>query len=255
MLRLCISLALLALGVVIATPGLAEQAPPSDSEVRGVNPADNLTKIEILPKLSVVDDTGGISVFSTTLKYDRAIQGNWGVNIEAPLVRFESPYGSHNGIGDVNLRGRYQFRAGKVTGILGLETVLPIASDDTLGSGKWQLNPTIVGVVPIARTAFVAAIAKQMISVAGSSGRQDISRGQYRSLVAFTSPHGWWALADPQYWVDYKNGNRNEFLFEGEFGRMVGHTTGIWVRAGGHVGGNWTQSKWSISGGIRILRF
>lgn len=225
------------------------------TEARGVNPADNLTKIEILPKISIVDDAGGISVTTMTLKYDRAIRGTYGLNVELPLSRFESPLVSSNGISDLNVRGRAQFKMGRWIGIVGLESVIPIATDDTLGSGKFQINPTAVGVYPISRSTFLAFVAKQFFSVAGDSERSDIRQGLYRVLAAYSSPKGWWVLGDPQVWVDYDGGGRTDVQVEAEAGRMVGPTTGVWLRGGGHVAGDWTRNDWTISTGVRFILF
>ena len=92
---LLLSLTVLILPTQAQTPTSAQvQAPaaaPATSEVKGVNPADNLTKFELLPKYTRVDDDNDVSVSTFTLKYDRAIQGVYGLNIELPLARFSSP--------------------------------------------------------------------------------------------------------------------------------------------------------------------
>ncbi|MCU0252007.1 MAG: hypothetical protein MUE61_17555 [Vicinamibacterales bacterium] len=240
--------------VALAQP--AQQAPAQthqSGEARGVNPADNITKVEVLPKLTVTDDAGGISVVTTTLKFDRAIQGKFGINLEVPLSRFESPFGSSNGLSDMNLRGRAQFRFGRWTSIVGVEGVLPTATSDMLGTGKWQLNPTVALVYPLSKQVFVAVVGKQLLSVAGDSNRDDIRQGYYRALTAYSSPKGWWILADPQLYVDYARAGRTDMSIEGEVGKMVGPMTGAWVRAGGHVAGPWTRNQWSFSGGIRFI--
>lgn len=236
-----------------SAPG--QPAPTHQSgEARGVNPADNISKIEVLPKLSVIDDAGGISVVTTTLKFDRAIQGKYGINLEVPLSRFESPFGSSNGLSDINLRGRVQFPLGRSISIVGVEGVLATATSDTLGLGKWQLNPTVALVYPVSKHVFVAAVAKQLLSVAGDSNRDDIRQGFFRALVAYSSPKGWWVLADPQLYVDYARAGRTDMSIEAEVGKMVGPMTGAWVRAGGHVAGPWTRAQWSFSGGIRFIK-
>ena len=233
--------------------GLASRA--VGQEARGVNPADNLTKLELLPKLTVIDDGNGVSSTTLTLKYDRAIQGVFGVNVELPLARFEAPTGSANGIGDLNVRARAQKKLGSVVLIGGVETVLPVATDSNLGSGKLQLNPTAVFVKAFSQTTFVAAVAKLFFSVAGDDERAIIRQGQYRLLAAYTSPKGWWALLDPQLWVDYVGADRTELALELEAGKMVGPKVGAWVRGGGHVAGSWQRQDWTVSGGIRFISF
>ncbi len=243
---------LAAVAATLAWPSLASRA--LAEEAKGVNPADNLTKLELLPKLTVIDDGNGVSTATLTLKYDRAIRGVYGVNLELPLARFEAPSGSANGIGDLNVRARAQKRLGSVVLIGGLEAVVPVATDSRLGFGKLQLNPTAVFVNAFSQTTFVAAIAKHFFSVAGDDERAGVRQGQYRLLAAYTSPKGWWALVDPQLWVDYDVDNRSELALELEIGTMVGPKVGAWVRAGGHLGGSWQRQDWTVSGGIRFIR-
>ena len=227
----------------------------SAQEARGVNPADNLTKIELLPKLTVIDDGAGVSVATLTLKYDRAIRGRFGVNVELPLARFEAPVGSRNGIGDMNVRGRAQWKKGRAVFIGGAEIVLPTASADALGLGKVQLNPVAVGVYAFSRSVFAAGIAKHFFSIAGDDERAPVRQGQYRALVAYSSPKGWWLLGDPQLWVDFDQDNRTELALEVEAGKMVAPTVGVWVRGGGHAAGSWNRQDWTVSGGIRFISF
>lgn len=241
---------LLALPFLAVLPALAE-----DATVRGVNPADNLTKFEILPKFTMIDDDNGVSISTTTFKYDRAIQGIYGVNIELPVGYFDSPFDEDYGIGDFNLRARYQHQSGRFTLLAGLEAVLPVATADTLGSGKYQLNPVLAGVYAFSVQTFVAVTAKHLFSIAGDADRDDIVQGQYRVILAHTTADGWWFLADPQLWVDYHNDGRRHFAPEIEVGRMISETTGIWLRAGGHVAGNWDKDDWTVSGGIRFISF
>lgn len=245
-------LLLMALALGLGSPAAsgAEQ-----SEVKGVNPADNLTKFELLPKFTMIDEDRDISVTTFTLKYDRAIQGVYGVNVELPLTHFDSPFGNDTGIGDMNVRGRRQFRDGRWTYIAGLEAVLPIASAKSLGFGKLQLNPSAVAVYAFSARTFLAGVTKHLFSVAGSSGREDVVQGQYRLLLAHSTKGGWWFLGDPQLWVDYDRGARSQFSFEFEVGKMIRPLTGVWLRAGSRLGGNWHREDWSISGGVRFISF
>ena len=237
--------------------GLCAQAqePAEASAVRGVNPADNLTKFEILPKFTMLDDDDDISISTVTFKYDRAFQGTYGLNFDLPVASFDSPFLEDSGIGDLNVRGRYQHSAGPWTFIAGAEAVFPIATEDTLGSGKYQLNPSVVAVYAFSARTFTALAAKHLFSIAGESDRADIVQGQYRLIVAHTTASGWWFLADPQLWVDYDNGNRMHFAPEVEIGRMINKRTGIWLRGGGHMAGDWEKDDWTISGGMRLISF
>lgn len=152
-----------------------------DTTVRGVNPADDLTKFEFLPKFTMLDSGSDTSITTTTFKYDRAIQGIYGVNFELPLGDF--------------------------------------------------------------------------FSVAGEPDRDDIAQGQYRLILARTTVSGWWFLADPQLWVDYKKDERVHFTTEFEVGKMLTPNTSIWLRGGGHLAGDWDKDDRTISTGFRYIEF
>lgn len=238
------------------TPGVGDEttSTAAGEGAKGVNPADNITKIELLPRLQVIDDD--ISIVATAIKYDRALNSNWGINVELPILRFQSPFGTDNGIGDVAFRFRYQTKPSKrVTLITGGEVIIPTATADSLGGGKLQLNPTVAAVYQVSNTTFVAGVTKQIFSVAGSDSRPDIRQSQNRLLIGYVSRKGWWAMADPQLWLDYRRNALPAFEPEFEVGKMVGPTTGIWFRAGGHVAGGWHRQDWNIGGGIRFISF
>jgi hypothetical protein len=243
-------LSILLLAAMTAS-GMAEEV----AAVRGVNPADNLTKFEFLPKFTMLDEGSNTSNSSTTFKYDRAIQGIYGVNFELPLGYFDSPASEEFGIGDLNLRGRYQHSFNAFTFVGGLEAVLPTASEDELGSGKLQLNPVLAGVYSFNPQTFAALTAKHFFSVAGESDRDDIVQGQYRLILARTTESGWWFLADPQLWVDYEKDDRVHFTTEVEIGKMLTPNTSIWLRGGGHIAGDWDKDDWTISAGFRFIKF
>ncbi|WP_404423778.1 hypothetical protein [Nibricoccus sp. IMCC34717] len=227
----------------------------SDTGVKGINPADNLTKFEVLPKYAVVNDSAGVSITTLTFKYDRALKGARGFNVELPTGYFDSPDSSEYGLGDLNLRFRQQIRGERWTYVVGTEVVLPTATSSSLGSGKVQWNWSAAAVYAVSKQTFLAAAGKQLFSVAGASSRPDIVQGQYRLIAAHSTTSGWWFLADPQLWVDYNRDARTQFSLEVEVGHMIAPMTGVWLRGGGRLGGNWHKDDWAISGGIRFISF
>ena len=237
---------------VILTASGAFAADSTDA-ARGVNPADNLTKIELLPQLRAFGDS---SITSLTLKYDHAIKRVFGINAELPLVRYSGRGTSDNGIGDLTLRGRAQHTWGRHTLIGAAEFLLPTATEDTLGSQQYTFDPILGYVYSFGHNIFGALVAKQFISLHNTDPAisPDINQGQYRMLLGYASNKGWWVLADPQVWVNFETG-RQEFLAELELGTMLNKTTGVWIRAGHRLGGNWRRNDWTVLMGIRFMRF
>ena len=69
-----------ALAAISATSsyGQTSGAEPADETVKGVNPKDNITKVEVLYKYDTY--AYGVDANSLTLKYDRALSAEWGFN-------------------------------------------------------------------------------------------------------------------------------------------------------------------------------
>jgi len=210
--------------------GLAMPVQAREEEIaRGVNPKDNISKVDLIYKRDNM--TGDASVQSLSFKYDQALNADWGVNLELPTVKYSSPLLNEAGLGDV------QFRIRKVTNfeqgalILGAEAVAPTASHDALGLGKWQLNPVMGFVYSFTTTTFLYMGYKHLYSVGGDSARPDINMSQPRMLAAYTSPKGWWVLADLKYTRDHNT--RNDLLdTELEVGQMLTHNMALSARIG-----------------------
>ena len=224
----------------------------ADSAVKGVNPADNVTKMELLPSLNVMDIEGKPSV--TGLKYDKELYKVFGINFELPLSHF-SGYGiSDAGIGDLRVRGRGQYRFGHNVIIAATEFVFPTATSDTLGTRQYTFDPTLAYVYAFNSNLFTALVGKQFISLYNLDKEkyQDTNQTQVRLLMGYLSNNGWWVALDPQVWINNEDG-RIEYLMEGEVGTMLNRTTGVWTRIGKRLGGDWHRNDWSVLLGIRFI--
>jgi hypothetical protein len=75
---------------------------------------------------------------------------------------------------------------GMIWGI-GPAILIPTATDDLLGGGKWGIGPTIVGLKQIGPWT-VGALANHLWSVAGSNNRNDISSTFVQPFIAYNTP-------------------------------------------------------------------
>lgn len=103
--------------------------------------------------------------------------------MEVPLIRVDTGARTFSGVGDIALRARNVQSDGPWSTLLAAEVVLPTASDDALGSGKWQINPAGGVVYALSQTSFVFAGYRHILSVAGDDDRPDISDMQPRVLL------------------------------------------------------------------------
>ncbi len=233
---------------------MAATAPPVSAQAGsesapGVNPKDNITKVELLYKFDRLDNGGGIN--SLTYKYDKALDANWGFNVEMPFIVFDAAGLEDAGLGDIQARVRYVKSVGQISYLAGAEVVAATASDDVLGLGKWMLNPVAGLVYAFSKTTFAFVGYKHFFSVAGDNDRLDVNDSQPRLILGYTDPAGWWLLSDTKYTKSWE-GNELEFIdTEVELGQMVDRGTGMWIRAG--TGLLDSPKEFSINLGIRNI--
>lgn len=211
---------------VLNTVSYAQEA---DTVAKGVNPSDNITKTELIYRFDSLDAADYTQ--SVTFKYDKAFNERWGGNIEIPIVSFKGFGIDDTGFGDIQARLRYSTKIGNMTALLGGEIVLPTATEDSLGRGKYQFNPVVGAVAPLSQTSFLFLGYKHFWSFAGDDARPKINESQPRAILGYTSPKGWWLLGDLKYTKSWEN--KTELLdVELEYGRMIGPSTGVWARVG-----------------------
>lgn len=208
---------------------------PADADeikARGVNPAENDTRFDIILKHNWL--RSGAGVFTTTLKFDYRITQELGFNIEMPVLgHFRSPspapgFGGLNdtGVGDVFTRLRYIVPVGVsalgATSIgVAAEAVFPTASQTTLGAGAYQLNATALLVQAWSPTVITAFIGKAAQSVEERFSRPRIQENTARIVQAFILPRGMFAILDGKY--NWETVNRRDVWWEatGELGMML----------------------------------
>lgn len=237
--------------VLWAGPGFAQL---QDTWHFGVKPTENITTLEVNPTLTVIDNKEGISISGVTLKSYRVIDENFNWGAELPLLRFETPGHSVNGIGDISLSatGVHKLHSGIDVGAK-LETMLPTATKETLGTGKWVISPSVFAVINLPYQFYIHGEYKHYVSVAGDGGRSTVNYGRPRLTVGYTSPAQWYVLTTLYYYVDFENDLQHEFAPEAEIGTLVNEGTAFYANVSTHAGGNWKQKDWGVSIGFKLL--
>jgi hypothetical protein len=106
--------------------------------------------------------------------------------------------GTESGFGDTTQSFFFSPKAptagGWIWGV-GPAIVLPTASQDSLGSGKWSIGPTAVALkqtrVQSGGAWTYGALVNQVWSVAGESDRQYVSNAFLQPFLAYTTPKAW----------------------------------------------------------------
>lgn len=224
-------------------------------QIRDVRPNDTVTSLEFTPSMDVLDDSRSTSLSKMTAKGYYHFAPNLTAGLELPFARFESPVKNKNGLGDITVSlsmGQYNLGQKWAFGA-GIENIIPTATADELGSGKFQLNPSIYGVYSPNRNWFLALGYKQYWSIMGNGNRDDINQARIRGVLAYLSDTNWWVLLDPRYYIDYNNTGVAKFQPEIEVGTMINVGTALYLRSGGKMGGNMPGEDWTISMGFRVL--
>jgi hypothetical protein len=175
-----------ALAVVLLAAGAGAAA----QQARGVNPAEIDSRFDVIVKSVELEPSGRTQ--SLTLKYDYKLNQTWGLNFELPVyTKLQQPGFERRGNGDLFARARWIVPAGAWTYGASFETVLPVASKDELGTGRYQLNVGALAVRAFSPSFILAGVVKQTTSVGGDSARASFSNTDVRLVPVFVLPNGW----------------------------------------------------------------
>lgn len=209
-------------------------------QVRGVNPADIDTRFDVIGKYNWLP--GDSYVYTSTLKFDYRATDKIGLNFELP-VHGHYHFGGvpiagtmvgafdDRGVGDLFARVRYIDRFGQWSLGGALEAVAPTATEQTLGSGKYQLNPAALAVYAWSPAVISAGVVKSYNSLGGEDGRADIRNVELRGIQAFMFPNKMFVTFDAKYTWELINTEDRWFEGAAELGYQFSPTLVGSVRA------------------------
>lgn len=137
------------------------------------------------------DDDGSKSVLNIQPVVPFTLNAKWNLITRTiiPIVDADNvPSGSREtGLGDIVASQFFSPKAPTAGGLIwgvGLVELLPTASDDSLGGGKWGLGPTFVGLRQSGPWTF-GMLANHIWSVAGKDDRADINATFLQPFAAY----------------------------------------------------------------------
>ena len=193
------SVAAFAAATLLSGAACAQQA-------RGVNPADIDSRVDVILKRVNLDPEGTTDVL--TLKFDYKVSSNWGFNFELPAyTRLSVPGFKASGNGDFFSRARFirPTASGMIYGAA-FEAVAPLASDDALGTGRWQANVGVLAVKPWTASFLTAFALKQYTSLGGDADRAEFSNTELRLVPVLMLPDGWALSGDLRQTWEHRSG-------------------------------------------------
>jgi len=192
------ALALVSIHVSVAAAGSDDQASSADDIARKL--ADPAAPIVSVPlQCNYLAEAGPDGRYDNQqLKLQPVIpfvgdRGKYLLRPILPIVSNEFP-AHEDGFGDLFVQGYYiPRRAAAKTEIgFGAAVLVPTASRDSLGTGKWSLGPAGVVVYKTSDHKWtLGAVANHVWSVAGDNDRSDVSLTNVQPLVTRNLAHGW----------------------------------------------------------------
>lgn len=135
--------------------------------------------------------------------------------------------GGPTGLSDIRLLGLFisgEQSLGKGTWWrfgLGPVFVSPTATEDVLGRGKWQLGPTVGGILYTREWQF-AVLIQNPISFAGDSDRSDVNRLIWQPILVYWLAKGWYlGLQGTAKTVNWENDARATIPVSGRIGKVT----------------------------------
>ena len=129
-----------------------------------------------------------------------------------PVLSQPTAAGTQNGIGDLN-PSFFLVPKGKGAWTLGFgpTLVLPTASSDSLGSGKWSAGPAAVAVY--SKPPWVAgALLNNVWSFAGDGDRGAVSAFLLQPFINYNLANGWYLVTSPIVTANWRAADGNQWI-------------------------------------------
>ncbi len=130
------------------------------------------------------------------------------LRLQVPLV-YADPGNARSEFGLSDMSARVLWRpwthSKGAAAFVGVEFLLPTASDPVLGTEKYSVAPLAALFLPLRENVFFLAIYQQLISFAGRDSRADLNILRLRPVLLAQWPRGWWTLLDVGFLWDLED--------------------------------------------------
>ena len=178
------------------------------------NPLANMTALNFhnyyIPKLT--DAPEGAYLNSAWIRFAKPLDnGKFIFRLSAPLSTVALPnqngiVNAENGLGDINALFAYSF-VSKPTATLGVGPVVtaPTATEDVLGTGKWQTGVAFVAFLVKSKVFQTGGLVIWQMSVAGDDDRPDTHNAAVQPFYFFQLGKGTYLRGSPIWYFDIEN--------------------------------------------------
>jgi hypothetical protein len=247
-----------AFGLIIASVSHAQTNSPTADAVEGQD-SDPTRAILFSVRPEIYKPNDDVTQAALIFRYDRAmlvkrrwLPGRRGVIVRAelPMLRTQADDNAEAGIGDayaqmlVTLYRKQSFAVVGGTGV-----IVPTATGDRLGSGKWVLAPA-AGPVWFFRGHGMAFVKFQnFVSVAGDDRRPDSNFLLITPTIVRTFSGRWWMLADSEAKTDWTDDGHTSAKSGLQLGKAVGRRFAVWMKPEVWWGAD-RDGRWNMKFGL-----
>ncbi len=259
-LALCLNLALRPVVVLGAdAPALPDAAPEvvDQADKTGTNPLNFQRTLGLKNEFNGI---GGRYANFTRLTYSEPLRANVKLGLELPLLATDLSGADKFGLSDITIKASWIPYATRKMGVaLGTDLILPTATDDFLGSEKWQIAPNLTVAFFLPHSVIFAPAYKHGISFAGESSRADINTGTVDFYLVWKFAKGrQWLTFDPTLLFDYENDRYESATIRLTYGRVLGKigdaVVSGFIKPGVGIGRD-RLNDWSLEVGMSLIGF
>lgn len=165
----------------------------------GLGPHDRTQNLLLIQPVIPIRLTDGLNLITRTI---------------APVLyqpEVESNSGGEFGLGDINESLFFSpSKPSKIVWGVGPIVQFPTATDDTLGTGKWEAGPTAVALTMPGHWV-MGVLVNNLWSFAGDNDRKDVNLFTLQYFVNYNFSHGWYLTSSPVNNANWKADNNNRW--------------------------------------------
>ena len=189
-------------------------------------------------------------------RYDHAalVERRWLPGRRGVVFRFEVPIAQahiagaagETGLGDAYgqlLLVPYVSRA--FAFVAGAGLIVPTATGDLLGAGKWVLAPAAGPVWFQAGRGMIFVKLQNFVAIAGAAGRPDINYFAITPSMIRVFERRWWMMADSDVKIDWLRDRRTNVKSGLQIGRAITPRVAVWAKPEVWWGAN-RDGRWNL---------
>ena len=231
---------LVLLVVVGLAPAAAQQTSPPSAEVETDSDPTRPVFVSVRPEFYNFKGQHRQLLIG---RYDSRFRKALILRFELPAVRSDNGLNATAGLGDAY--GQFllvPYASGRFALVTGSGLLLPTATDQRLGAGKWMLAPVAAPLWRLSRGLAYLKL-QNFTSVAGDSNRPDVNYLLVTPTLIHAVGRAWWVLADTETKTNWRANQETGVKSGLQLGRRIDAGVALWVKPevwwGPHRDGTW----------------